>query len=302
MRMNLQTHTRRCDGLLSAEETVRAAIGAGLSHIGITDHLDTIKLRPLSGVDADSMGDYCAELRDLARHYAADITVLAGVEVDFCRERTDFDLFSTPEAAERIFGGLDYVLFEYVNNPQYDGDSLDTLFEIRRGIPVPVGLAHPDIMLTFRGLIPRAAAGVLAQNDVFLELCPSGRNAVWAPGPEVDGEEVEEGISRLSAELVAATHRLARDQGNVGLRSTVTGLETELQRLHGLCQRRPAYRVPHHFIDEFFGAVRTYGVLLSIGADSHAGAEEVGQIDDALAFVEEHDLADNLITEHLWTR
>lgn len=300
MRCNLHTHTSWCDGRLTPEETVQAGIAAGLSHLGVTDHFDTEKLRPLSGITVDAMGVYVAEVRNLADRYKEQIVVLAGIEVDFCRERTDLSLFSTPERAADLFSGLDYVLFEYVNDPSYGGESLDRLFEIRRGIPLPVGLAHPDILMTFRGLIPRAAAGVLAQNDTFLELCPSPRNAVLAPVVGPDAERIEDEIFRVDGELHRAERRLDKRPDDQTLRESVAKLERTLRQLHGLCERMPSYRVRHHFVDEFFTAVGEQSVLLSIGTDSHAGADEVAAVDDAVLFIEDHGLSGNMITAHRW--
>lgn len=298
MRINLHTHTRRCDGEAGAEEIVRAAIEAGLSHVGVTDHLDSEKLRPLFGVAPAEVADYAGEVKALAARYSDRITVLAGIEVDFSRDRTDFGAFLTAEAAAKTFGALDFALFEYVGDPLWRGDGLDLFFDLRRHIPVPVGLAHPDILATFFGLIPRAAAGILARNQVFLELCPASRNAVLAPAKGADGERIEEEIIRLGTAMEKAEQDA---EDNPALRAPVAALAVKMDLLRAQCKRAPSYRVGHRFIRGFFDEAKRQSVLLSVGTDSH-DASSVGDVEDAAAFIEERGLGANLVTEHFWKR
>ncbi len=58
---------------------------------------------------------------------------------------------------------------------------------------------------------------------------------------------------------------------------------------------RPYYR----FAIDFFNRLANTGVLVSVGTDTHTNIEEVGEISDAVAFVEEIGLENNLITRVL---
>ncbi|NOZ21022.1 MAG: PHP domain-containing protein [Planctomycetes bacterium] len=296
MRISLHNHSTWCDGECTPEEIVWAAIEGGLSHVAITDHLDSEKLRPLVGITAETMPDYVAEARDLAAQYADHITVLAAVEIDFNRERTPFDLFATPARAEEVLGALDFVLFEYVQDPYWSGESLHAFLEFRKNIAAPVGLAHPDLMVTFSTLLPEAAAGVLAENDVFLELCPSRRNAVLDMAKGGDPEEMEREAVRMDAEYQKVLEKLEEDPENPDLLNRMDEI------LLSMDPRVPSYRTLNPFVDAFFDAVRGRGVLLSIGTDSHGHWEEVNEIEDAVEFVEERDLTGNIITNHRWQR
>ena len=58
---------------------------------------------------------------------------------------------------------------------------------------------------------------------------------------------------------------------------------------------RPYYR----FAVDFFHRLSSTEVLISIGTDTHTNIEEVGEINDAVSFVEESSLEENLITRVL---
>ncbi|MEW6357716.1 MAG: PHP domain-containing protein [Planctomycetota bacterium] len=302
MRISLHNHSNRCDGECTPEEIVWAAIEGGLSHVAITDHLDSEKLRPFVGITPETMSDYVAEVRDLAARYADRIAVLAGVEIDFNRERTAFDSFDTPELASELLGGLDLVLFEYVQDSKWDGEDLATFSDLRRNISLPVGLAHPDLLATFSGLSPEAAAGMLAEHNVFLELCPSPRNAVLDLADDLHREQFEEDALRLDDEYQMVLEEFGKDPGNEDLLKRMDELHVKLAELQSQELWVPSYRVSDPFIKGFFHAVRQRGVLLSIGTDSHGHWEEVNAIDDAVDFIVKNDLTDNLITAHLWQR
>ena len=81
IRQDYHMHTTFCDGRNSAEEMVLAAIGAGMTHIGITTHsytdFDTSYCIP-----KERIGEYRAEIARLKETYRDRITVLCGIEQD----------------------------------------------------------------------------------------------------------------------------------------------------------------------------------------------------------------------------
>ncbi|MBR6812215.1 MAG: histidinol-phosphatase [Oscillospiraceae bacterium] len=95
---SFHNHTLFSDGTESAESMVLAAIGAGLSYIGISDH------SPLSMPSAsrwwtrsEDMPAYRAELSRLKEKYKGKIHILSGIELD---------IDSDPKWGE----GFDYVI------------------------------------------------------------------------------------------------------------------------------------------------------------------------------------------------
>jgi DNA polymerase (family 10) len=57
----------------------------------------------------------------------------------------------------------------------------------------------------------------------------------------------------------------------------------------------PYYRVDSEYTGEFFEEARKSGVLFSIGTDTHDSMEEMTQIQDAVEFLQEKGLQDNLV-------
>jgi len=181
--INLHNHTTWSDGNLSPQQLAEAAVAAGLTHIGITDHYYTSKLaHSRKCVDPYRLLDYIVELRLLAKWYANEIKVLVGLEVDFSA-RTQLE----PLLTSQLLNQLDYVLFEYVADVEWYGYPLDELLAIRSQITVPVGLAHNPLARNFEPLMDAVdLVAALEDNDIFVELCPARRNAVFAP----DGRSV----------------------------------------------------------------------------------------------------------------
>jgi tyrosine-protein phosphatase YwqE len=176
--INLHNHTTWSDGSLTPQQLTDAAVAAGLTHIGITDHYHTRKLGH-SGkyVELRRLLDYIVEIRLMAKWYASKIKVLAGLEIDFSA-RTELE----PLLASQLLNQLDYVLFEYVADAEGYGHPLDDLLVIRRQIIVPVGLAHNPLARNFEMFLEAAdLVATLEDHAVFVELSPSRRNAVFAP-------------------------------------------------------------------------------------------------------------------------
>jgi histidinol phosphatase-like PHP family hydrolase len=168
--MNLHNHTTYSDGKFSPRDIVEAAIRAGLSVVGISDHYRTTKTRSLH---PSSLDEYAEHVRRLALHYKDRIRVLVGIEVDASPDRTE-DLAYLPFAQ---LNKMDFVLFEYVQDEQAGGMSLWELFDMRKEIEPPVGLAHNDIARNFAEIEHSVLIPVLETNHLFLELCPSQRHA-----------------------------------------------------------------------------------------------------------------------------
>lgn len=229
-RMNLHNHTTFSDGIFAPEAIVRKAIRHGLRYIGITDHYLTRKVRSM---DSYALEKYIEAIGELKNRYAGDIRVLAGIEIDSSRERTNFDLLRYD-----LLNSLDYVLFEYVNDDLWEGMHLWELFDVIKKIEVPCGLAHNDISRNFREIDYDALLNVLEDNCIFVELSSSPRNSKFG---------------------------------------------------------RPYYR----FAVDFFRKLSDTEVMVSIGTDTHTNLEEVAEISDAIAFAEEMDLEENLITKVL---
>jgi hypothetical protein len=176
--INLHNHTTWSDGYLRPQQLAEAAVAAGLTHVGITDHYHTSKLgRGRNSVDLHHLLDYIVDLRLLARWYADEIKVLIGLEVDFSA-RTQLE----PLLTSQLLNQLDYVLFEYVADAEWYGYPLDELLAIRPQITVPVGLAHNPLARNFELLIDASDfVATLEGYEIFVELCPARRNAVFAP-------------------------------------------------------------------------------------------------------------------------
>ena len=230
MMINLHNHTTFSDGRYSPREIIEAGIEFGLTHIAIADHYMT---RKVDSIPFNRLMDYIKEIRILAEEFQDDITVLCGVEIDACNERTDF-----PNMQYEDLNSLDFVLFEYVQNDIWNGIPLWELLRIRENIVRPVGLAHNDIGKNFSHARYDELIGVLEPNNIFIELCPNLRN------------------SKLN---------------------------------------KPYY----HFAEGFFSSLRGTNVLISIGTDTHNNIKNVGNIQDAVDFIQRFGLEDNLITKIL---
>ena len=225
--INLHNHTNYSDGRHSPRDIVEEAIRAGLSAVGISDHYRTTRVRSIQG---GNLEEYIEHVRRLALHYKDRIRVLTGVEIDASPERTE-DLAYLPVAQ---LNKLDFILFENIQDEEAGGMGLWELFDMRKELLPPVGLAHNDIARNFAEIDHGVLIPVLETNKLFLELCTSSRH------------------SKL---------------------------------------QRPLYR----HSAEFFAKLKGTKVQLAFGTDTHENLEDVGKIDDAYAFVQEHGLEKNLL-------
>lgn len=173
--INLHNHSTWSDGRHAPAQLAQAAAVSGLSHVGISDHFYTDKLFPSCDcVDVDRLEGYVADLRRVAARHAGRVSVLAGIEVDWSsRSSRQF-----PALLGKI-DLLDYVLFEYVQDEGWHGDSLEALLRVRSAIHVPVGLAHNDLSRNMRGYTPERLVSLLQEHEVFVELSDNPLTAYY---------------------------------------------------------------------------------------------------------------------------
>jgi len=175
---NLHNHTTSSDGVYPPEQIVAAAVNSGLAVVGICDHLHSAKLSPGRGVRTDEIDAYLDHGRRIAQAYADQVTVLMGLEL--CLSHEFADLSAIPWT-QRPFDRLDYVLVEDLWPIHPQGLKLQELCRLRQHIGVPVGLAHCDLAPYCSAMPQETLVGLLARHDIFVELCPSSRNAHWMP-------------------------------------------------------------------------------------------------------------------------
>jgi histidinol phosphatase-like PHP family hydrolase len=162
------------DGAFRMEDIVEAAYQGGLDMVGITDHYETSKTG--LHVKKTELESYFKSIEDLRLEYKGKIKIKAGLEIDSCPERCDFSGF--PEWA---YDHLDFLLFEYINMPEYNGLPLERFIDLRKDIPVNTGLAHTDIASTFSRIHPMLLIKILQDNNIFLELTGGRRNRITDP-------------------------------------------------------------------------------------------------------------------------
>jgi histidinol phosphatase-like PHP family hydrolase len=165
--INLHNHSTWSDGQYTAEMLVKNAVVHGLTHVGISDHFFTMKLTlPQFYVGVDQIDAYAAELRQIADKYGRWIQVLAGIEVDWSARASPLFPALWPQ-----LDLLDYVIFEYVQNEEWFGDSLEALIEVLPEISIPAGLAHNNLRQNFAECYtPEVLIALLQEHHLFVEL------------------------------------------------------------------------------------------------------------------------------------
>jgi histidinol phosphatase-like PHP family hydrolase len=174
--INLHNHSTWSDGQYSPEQLVRNAVVHGLTHFGVSDHFFTMKLTLARFyVGIDQIGGYAAELRRIADAYDRWIQVLAGIEVDWSGRASPMLPGLWPQIDQ-----LDYVLFEYVQDEEWYGDSLEALLELLPSIPIPAGLAHSNLSRNFAAsYTPEQLVRLLEEHGLFVELSTNPETAYY---------------------------------------------------------------------------------------------------------------------------
>ena len=167
---NLHTHTNYSDGKLPPEKLVEIAEQTSLKILGISDHAFTKKMKgyQITG----NLLQYLEYLRKI-QSSSTKIDVRIGIEID-ASGKYGIDPSETPLD---VLNKFDYVLFEYVNTElEYWGEvgvmDISEITKVRDRLKVPVGLAHNDMQNNYRGR-EKDIAALLAENDIFVELCQS---------------------------------------------------------------------------------------------------------------------------------
>ncbi len=168
-RMNLHNHTTFSDGKYSGDEIVSEAIEHELKWVAITDHYRTSKVMSL---DPHDIGVYISSMNKLKRKFKGEIKVLAGIEIDSSRDRTNFATVPWKELNK-----LDFVLFEYVQDDLWSGMPLWQLLKLRKNLKPPMGLAHNDIGRNFANTNISKMLHVLKSHNIFIELSSTLRNS-----------------------------------------------------------------------------------------------------------------------------
>jgi len=222
--INLHNHSTWSDGQYTPDQLAKMAVVSRLTHLGISDHFFTAKLTvPLFYVDVDEVGEYVADVARVAEAYGERVQVLAGLEIDW-----------SPRAIPRLealwpeIDQLDYVLFEYVQNDEWYGESLESLLDALLHIHIPVGLAHNDLSHNFAPLYtPEQLVDLLERHDIFVELSTGPATAtfdrtdaysirLWEVLAESDvrfsvGSDTHNRIDDLAN--VAGAHRFLEERG-----------------------------------------------------------------------------------------
>jgi histidinol phosphatase-like PHP family hydrolase len=211
-RINLHNHTTFSDGGWSAFEVISKAIECELDMIGITDHFSSLKTSSIKREDLDG---YISHIEDLKSNFEGLIQILIGIEVDSCPDRSPQLYELTHELIDR----LDYVLFEYVNEKDWQGIDFEDFLEIRKDLNTKVGLAHwysTDLLIR---IDPGIIAQSIRENDIFIEITPSTRY-------NIDGVpfyRLEEEFFRIMADegvffsIGTDTHNDIETVGNIDL-------------------------------------------------------------------------------------
>ena len=90
IKANYHTHTARCGHAIGTdEEYVQAAIQAGLTTLGFSDHAAYPTPCPGLRMNIEQIPDYYQSIRSLQEKYAAQIDIHLGMEVEYYPSQWD---------------------------------------------------------------------------------------------------------------------------------------------------------------------------------------------------------------------
>ena len=186
------THTTFSDGRSLPEEYVTAALAAGLSEIGFSEHLTLFKDQQDWNMDPVNIDQYITYIENL-RKKTKNIKIKTGLEVDFFAGREkEIQAFLSTLPLDYIIGSVHYLGEKTVDmGPEfYEGKNIDVLFEsyfdsvctaVASGIFDIIG--HCDLIRIFGyktsgNLEPlyRKLAGTMKLHNVAFEINTNGRN------------------------------------------------------------------------------------------------------------------------------
>lgn len=146
--MDLHVHTIYSDGSSEPRAVIDKAVALGIKDLGITDHYGG--LERYSIVSIARLDEYIAELTRLKQLYQAKIDVWVGLETAILDDLPFSQL-----------NKLDYVVFEDIEmNPRLGY----FVSQVRPNLRVPVGMAHPQILLLEKSI------DILEKEGIFIEL------------------------------------------------------------------------------------------------------------------------------------
>ena len=157
--MNFHVHSTWSEGTYTPELIVREAIKRKVDKIAITDYYNTKKTNSLP---PKYIAAYQKDLHTLRDKYRSEIDIYIGLEIDFS-PRTDIE--HLPD-----FDGIDFLLFEYVQDNLWDGYPLWMLIELRDRYHLPVILSHNDVSRNFQGTDISSMLRVLESDRIGIEL------------------------------------------------------------------------------------------------------------------------------------
>ncbi|MCL2222849.1 MAG: histidinol-phosphatase [Oscillospiraceae bacterium] len=108
---NLHTHTTYCDGKLSVEDMVVAAINKGGSSIGFSEH-SFVPFDPDYSMTLADTPTYMTEVKMLKEKYIDQIDVFLGLEVDYFTDEMPMGLDYIIGAAHHIQKGGEYITID----------------------------------------------------------------------------------------------------------------------------------------------------------------------------------------------
>ncbi len=170
--VNLHNHTPFSDGAYTVDELCEAHLSCKalkdyeLVGIGITDHLfctpSSREVRSEKEFDrlfSKETRDYVAMIAEARQRWAGKLQLYCGAEINWPLNKTMLG------SVRDLLGGLDYVLFEYV-----DWAGLTQLANQARRWPCPVALAHTDIEAQFPSTSMDQVVRTLANARIVYEL------------------------------------------------------------------------------------------------------------------------------------
>ena len=268
--IDMHIHTTESDGSNTMEDILQYCIQKKIKVLGITDHWKTKRYSEDFYVnDISNYLKRCCQLKETAYKYG--IVVFAGLEVDFTEK---YGFFIDNDDIKK-FNQLDFILFEYVNTENeswgtVNGKSIDSLFEIRDHLTIPVGLAHNDFFDNFKNNY-EAIIKEMSKKDIFLELCEG----------EVLGKEKVNALS---------------------LKKLLT-LKKNMSDLDLYKAKAPIIRKKHmrndmfyfeHFPSYLWELIKEYRLPLSVSTDNHSGSC-LGEHPRADEYLKKYQLYDQLI-------
>lgn len=189
-------HTTFSDGKALPEDYISAAIQAGLSEIGFSEHLSLFRENQDWVMNPDNAPEFVNHIENLKKN-SNKIIVKTGMEVDFFPgKEKEIELFLDRFDLDYRIGSVHYLGEKTVDlGPEfYEGKTIDTLFEsyfehvmaaASSGLFDIIG--HCDLIRIY-GYKPsadpeplyRKLAGIMKKNNVAFELNTNGRNRPMA--------------------------------------------------------------------------------------------------------------------------